>query len=65
MKGLVVTADCTRTNVVSHEDHHLRPIELVMDVLDRLSNAKVASQAVVVTGVKDIQLGVLVVGDIQ
>jgi len=65
MKGLVATADCTRTDVVSHEDHHLGQIELATDVLDHLSDARVASQAVVMTGAKDIQSGMLVVRDIQ
>ena len=65
VKGLAVTADCTRTDVIGHEDNHLGPIELVTDVLDLLGNARVASQVVVMTGAKDIQLGVLVVRDIQ
>ena len=52
-------------DVVSDESDHSGPIELTTDVLDRLSDARVSSQAMVVMGAKDIQLDVLIVGDIE
>ena len=36
-----------------------------MNVLDCLGNTRVSSQAMVVMGVKDVQLDVLIVGDIE
>jgi len=51
-------------DVVGDEDDHLGPIELMMDVLDHLGDAWVASKAVVMAGVKVIQLGVWIVGNI-
>ena len=65
VEGLAATADRARMDVVSHEANHLWPIELAMDVLDHLGNTWVASQVVVMTGVQDIQSGILVVRNIQ
>ena len=65
MKGLAVTADHTQTDVISHEGHHLGPIEVATDVLDHLGNARVTGEAVVMAGAKNIQSGGLVVGYIQ
>ena len=36
-----------------------------MDTLDCLGDTRVSSQVVVVMGVKDVQLDVLIVGDIE
>jgi len=65
MEGLATTADRTRMNVVSNEHDHSGPVELAMDILDRLGDCQVSSQAVVVMGVKDVQSGLLIVRDIE
>ena len=52
-------------DVVGDEGNHSGPIELLLDVLDHLGNAQVSSKAVVMVGAKDIQLDVLIVGDIE
>ena len=52
-------------DVVSDEGDHSGPIELTLDVLDRLGDARVSSQAVVVMRAKDVQSDVLIVGDIE
>jgi len=40
MEGLATTADRTRMNVVSNEHDHSGPVELAMDILDRLGDAR-------------------------
>ena len=65
MEGLAVTADRTQVDVVSDEGDHLGPIELVMDIIDSLGDARVSSQVVVMMGAKDIQLDILIFGDIE
>ena len=52
-------------DVVGDKGDHLGPIELAMDILYGLGDARVSSQAVVMVGVKDIQLDLLIVGDIE
>jgi len=52
-------------DVISDEGDHLGPIELVMDVLDCLGDARVSSQMVVVMGAEYIQLDLLIVWDIE
>jgi len=52
-------------DVVSDEGDQLGPVELMTDVLDHLGNTWVSNQVMVMVGVKDIQLDVLVVGDIE
>ena len=52
-------------DVVGDEGDHSGPIELMMDVLDHLGNARVSSQVMVVVGAKDVQLDILNVGDID
>ena len=52
-------------DVVSNKGNHLGPIELTTDVLDRLGDARVSSQAMVMVGAKDVQSDVLIVGDIE
>ena len=52
-------------DLVSHESHHLVTVELVMDILNHLGDARVSSQVMVVMGVKDVQSDVLIVGDIE
>ena len=51
-------------DVVSDEGDHSGPIELTTDVLDRLFDARVSGQAMVVMRAEDVQLDVLIVGDI-
>ena len=65
MEGLAATADQTRINVVGNECDHLGPVELAMDILDCLGDARVSSQVVVMMGAKDVQLGLLIVGDVE
>jgi len=64
MEGLAVTADQAQMDVVSDKGDHSGPRELKTDVLDCLGNDWVASKVVVVEGAKDIQSGVLMIGDI-
>jgi len=52
-------------DVVSNEGNHLGPIELATDVLDCLGDARMSSQVMIVMGVKDVQLDILIVGDIE
>ena len=52
-------------NVVGDESDHLGPIELIMDVLNRLGDARVSSQPMVMVGAKDVQSDILIVGDIE
>ena len=52
-------------DVVSDEGNHLGPIELMMDILDHLGDARVSHQVMVMMGVKDIQMDLLVVRDIE
>jgi len=52
-------------DVVSDEGDHLGPVELAVDILDHFGDARVSSQVVVVMGVKDVQLGLLIVRDIE
>ena len=52
-------------DVVGDERDHLGPIELTMDVLDHLGDARVSSQAMVMMRAKDVQSDILIVGDIE
>ena len=52
-------------DVVSDEGNHSGPVKLTMDILDCLGDARLSSQAVVMMGVKDIQLDILIVRDIE
>jgi len=52
-------------DVVSDKGDHLRPIELSMNVLDHLGDPRVASKAMVMMGMQDIQLDVLFVRDVE
>jgi len=52
-------------DVVSDEGDHSGSVELMTDVLGCLGNAWVSSQTMVVVGVEDIQLDILIVGDIE
>ena len=52
-------------DVVSDEGDHSGPIELMTDVLDRLGDARMSSQTMVMVGAKDVQSDVLIVGDIE
>ena len=52
-------------DIVSYECDHLGPVELATDILDRLGDARVSSQMVVVVGVKDVQSDVLIIWDIE
>ena len=54
MEGLAATTDQVKMDVVSNKGDHSGPVELMMDVLDCLSDAQVASEAMVVVGAKDI-----------
>src|SRR5882724_12325355 len=65
VEGLAVTADRTRVDVVGDEGDHSGPIELMTDVLDRLGDARMSSQTMVMVGAKDVQSDVLIVGDIE
>ena len=65
VQRLAVTADRTGVDVVGDEGDHLGPVELTTDVLERLGDAGVASQAVVVMGVEDVQLDILIIWDIE
>ena len=65
MEGLAAATNRTGVDVISYKGDHLGPIELAANVLDRLGDARVTSKAVIMAGVKDIQLGGLVVRHIQ
>src|SRR5882724_11490602 len=65
VEGLAATAERTRVDVVGNEGDHSGPIELTTDVLDHLGDGRMSSQAMVVVGVKDVQLDILIVGDIE
>ena len=65
MEGLAVATDSTGVDVIGDECDHLGLIELAVNVLDRLGDARVTSEAVVMAGVKNIQSGGLVVRNIQ
>src|SRR5882672_10103269 len=54
MKGLAAATDRTGVDVIGNKGDHLGPIELVANVLDRLSDAGVTCEVVVVAGAKDI-----------
>ena len=43
-------------DVVSDEGDHSGPVELMMDVLDCLSDARVSSQVMVMVGVKEVTI---------
>ena len=62
--GSSLTMIC-RGDVVSDKGDHSGPVELTMDVLDHLSDARVSSQVMVMVGVQDVQLDVLIVGNIE
>ena len=65
MEGLAAPADRTIVDVVGDEGDHSGPVELAMDILDGLGDARVSSQTVVMVGVNDVQSDVLIVGDIE
>jgi len=65
VEGLVATADRTQVDVVGDEGDHPGPIELTTDVLDRLGDARVSSQLMVMVGAKDVQSDILIVRDIE
>jgi len=52
-------------DVVSDKGNHSGPIELMMDILDCLGDARVSSQAMVMMGAEDVQLDILIIGDIE
>ena len=41
-------------DVVGHKSNHSGPVELAMDILDCLGDARVSSQVMVVMGAKDV-----------
>ena len=43
-------------DVVSNEGNHLGPIELMMDILDHLGDARVSSQVMVMMGAKEVTI---------
>src|SRR5882672_7085143 len=65
MEGLAMATDQTRMDVISDKGDHLGPIELVVNILDHLGDARVASEAVIMAGAKDVQSGGLVVRHIE
>ena len=52
-------------DIVSDEGNHSGPIELMMDVLDHLGDARVSSKVVVVMRAKENQSDILIVGEIE
>ena len=54
MEGLAVATDRTGVDVIGDKGDNLGPIELAVNVLDHLGDARVTSEAVVMAGVKDI-----------
>ena len=69
-EGLVVEVlaaltDRAGMNVVGDEGNHLGPVELVVNVLDRLGDARVTSKAVIVMQVEDVQSDILIIRDIE
>jgi len=52
-------------NVVGDKCDHSGPVELAMYILDCLGDARVSSQTMVIVGVKDVQLDILIIGDIE
>ena len=65
MEGLAAATDRTGMDVIGNEGDHFGPIELATNVLDRLSDARVTREAVIMARAQDIQSGGLVVGHIQ
>ena len=54
MEGLSAATDRTGVDVISDKGDHLGPIELAVNVLDRLGDSRVTSKAVIMAGAKDI-----------
>ena len=54
MEGLAAATDRTGVDVIGDKGNHLGPIELAVNVLDRLGDARVTSKAVIMAGAKDI-----------
>jgi len=52
-------------DIVSHKSGPSGPVELVMDILDRLGDTRMSSQVMVVMGVKVVQSDILFVRDIE
>ena len=65
VEGLAAMTDRTQVDVIGDEGDHPGPVESMMDVLDCLGDAGVASQAVVVMGAEDVQSDVLIIWDIE
>jgi len=65
MEGFAATAHRTRVDVVGDEGNHSGPVELTTDVLDCLGDARVSGQVMVMMRAEDVQLDVLIVGDIE
>ena len=65
MEGIAAATDRTGVDVIGDKGNHLGPIELGANILDCLGDAGVTSEVVIMAGVKDIQLGGLVVRHIQ
>jgi len=52
-------------DIVSDEGDHSGPVELLMDIIYHLGDARVSSQAMIVVRVEVVQSDVLNVGDIE
>src|SRR5467141_1729388 len=65
MEGLAMATDRTGVDVIGDKGDHLGPIELAANILDFLGDAGVTSEAVIMAGAKDIQLGGLVVRHVK
>ena len=54
----------TGLNVVGNEGDHTRPVELPSNILQRLTDPRVAREAMIVSGPKNVKANVFVVGNI-
>src|SRR5215471_11249353 len=62
--GLRLSTGRTGFNIVGNEGDHPRPVELPSNILQRLTDARMPREAMIVSGPKNIKTNVLVVGNI-
>ena len=65
MEGLAVMTDRAGLDIIGDEGDYAGPIELTLNVHDRLCDTRVASQAVVMMGAADVKSDVLIIWDIE
>ena len=65
MDGLVSMAGCARLNIVCDKSNEVGPVELPSNVSDGLTNTWMSGQTMVVIRMKDVELNILVVRNID